>query len=332
MKLNITGMKEKSISLGPGPDGTYAHIGSKGGTEMMAEKIRTRINPEILKDFNIIHSRVREENIKQDKKNILVLHDTWDDPESAWLEKKENRSKFTKLIFVSNFQQATFNIGRGVPYSESVVLQNAIDPIPITDEDKKSDTINLIYHTTPHRGLEILVPVFEKLCELHDNIHLDVYSSFKIYGWEARDKNYESTFERIRNHPKMTYHGYQPNDVVREALKKAHIYAYPNIWPETSCISVIEAMSAKCHVVCSNYAALPETCANFATMYGFDEDYNKHANVFANVLNSVIRDYRSEHNQSKLNFQKIYFDNFYNWDYRAAQWEGLLRSIWSNRR
>jgi len=332
MKLNITGMKEKALSLGPGPDGTYAHIGSKGGTEMMAEKIRTRINPEILKDFNIIHSRVREENIKQDKKNILVLHDTWDDPESEWLEKKENRSKFSKLIFVSNFQQATFNIGRGVPYSEGVVLQNAIDPIPITDEDKKSDTINLIYHTTPHRGLELLVPVFEKLCELHDNIHLDVYSSFKIYGWESRDKNYESTFDRIRNHPKMTYHGYQSNDVVREALKKAHIYAYPNVWPETSCISVIEAMSAKCHVVCSNYAALPETCANFATMYGFDEDHNKHANVFANVLNSVIRDYRSEHNQSKLNFQKIYFDNFYNWDYRAAQWEGLLRSIWSNRR
>lgn len=324
--LNITGLKE-SKNIPPAADGTYAHIGSKGGTEMIAAEIRKRVQPDVLDKFNIIHSRVRDENISKDKPNILVLHDTWDDPESEHLAKKESRERFKKLVFVSSYQQASYNIGRGVPYADGLVMQNAIEPIDLKEDDKKSSIIKLIYHTTPHRGLELLVPVFEKLCEHFDNIHLDVYSSFSIYGWTARDKEYEKTFERIRAHPKMLYHGYKPNEVIREALQQAHIFAYPNIWPETSCISVIEAMSAGCNVICPNFSALPETCANFATMYPFHEDYNRHANLFANILALAITDYWNENNQNKLKFQKIYFDNYYNWNLRGAQWNAFLKSL-----
>jgi len=325
--LTITGLKESATNLGPGPDGTYSHIGSKGGTEMMAARILKELNADIRDQVQIIHSRVRAENLIPNKKKLLVLHDTWDDPESEHLSEKENRAKFAKLVFVSHYQQASFNMCRGVPYENGVVLQNAIDPIPLEDNDKKSSILRLVYHTTPHRGLELLVPVFEKLCEYHDNIHLDVYSSFEIYGWKQRDMQYQHLFDRIDKNPRMIYHGYQPNDVVRAALRKAHIYAYPNIWPETSCISVIEAMSAGVHVVCPNFAALPETCANFASMYGWQENNNKHANVFANVLNNVIINYWSETNQSKLKFQKVYFDNYYSWPLRAAQWNAFLRDL-----
>lgn len=321
--LNITGLSEKTETIGPNENGTFDHIGAKGGTELMMEGLRQRVSDELLDNFNIICSRVRK--IDEYKKNLLWLHDTWDDPESEFLEKEENRQKFKKLIFVSNYQQSTFNMGRGVPYSDGVVLQNAIEPIP--SYNKTKDHIKLIYHTTPHRGLELLIPVFEKLCEFVPNIHLDVYSSFKIYGWEKRDQPYKELFHRASRHPNMTYHGYQPNEVVRQALREAHIYAYPSIWPETSCISAIEAMSAGCTVVCPTLAALPETCANFATMYPFHEDYNTHANIFANVLVTAIRNFWDENNQNKLKFQKNYYDNFYNWDLRAAQWKGFLKSM-----
>lgn len=329
MKLNITGLKNSAAKdIPPASDGTYAHVGARGGTELVAEKIRALVDPELLNQFNIIHSRVRDESIDKSRKNILVLHDTWDDPESEHLEKPELRKRFEKLVFVSNYQQATFNIGRGVPFAEGIVMQNAIDPIELQPDSKsKSDVVKLIYHTTPHRGLELLVPVFEKLCEIHDNIELDVFSSFDIYGWPQRNAPYQELFNRIRSHPKMTYHGYQPNEVIRDYLTRAHIYAYPNIWPETSCISVIEAMSAGVNVVTSNFGALPETCANFATMYGFDEDPNRHANIFANVLNMAIHEIKSDAVQNRLAFQKIFFDNYYNWQLRAAQWNALLRSL-----
>ena len=323
-KLNITGLKESSVaSIDPATNGTYEHIGSQGGTEQMVAGLKQRVPAELLNKFNFICSRVRE--VDTSKRNILWLHDTWDDPESQHLKSPDSLKRFEKLVFVSNYQQSTYNIGLGVPYSKGVVLQNAI--VPIEKHEKPKDKINIIYHTTPHRGLEILIPVCEFLASKGIDFHLDVYSSFGIYGWPARDEPYLPLFEKIKNHPNMTYHGWQPNSVIREALKKAHIYAYPSIWPETSGISVIEAMSAGCNIICPNLAALPETCANFAVMYNWTEDNNKHANMFAGILDMVINQYWAEFNQSRLQYQKMYVDTFYNWDMRAKQWIDFLESL-----
>jgi UDP-glucose:(glucosyl)LPS alpha-1,2-glucosyltransferase len=197
--------------------------------------------------------------------------------------------------------------------------------------DKEFDgKVRLIYHTTPHRGLEILVPVFEELVKMHgDSIHLDVYSSFKIYGWEERDQQYNQLFDRCKEHPNITYHGSVPNEEIREALKKSHIFAYPSIWPETSCLAVIEAMSAKNIVVCPNFAALPETCANFAMMYPHHENPNAHAVQFAHTLNNAIVAIKEQGKQQSpvLEFQKQYFDYFYSWDKRKGEWLALLQSV-----
>ena len=303
------------------PNGTYAK--SKGGTEMMADRIQSVVEEMgIADDVNIIHSRVRD--IASDKKNFYVIHDTWLDPECEHLKIKENRERFEKIIFVSNHQMHTFNLGLGVPYSESIVMKNAINPISLPPCGKPTDKINLIYHTTPHRGLELLVPAFEHLAEKYKNIHLDVYSSFKIYGWDHRDQKYEGLFDRIKNHPQMTYHGYQPNDVVRDALKRAHIFAYPNIWPETSCIAALEAMSAKCEVVCPNFEALPETTAGFAIEYPMTEDPNDHVSVFVAHLEHSIKNIDSEHTKSKLEVAKFVIDSQYSWENRKDEWKAFL--------
>lgn len=327
MKFVITGLNEDD-KFKDNIDENGNVIGALGGTEMIRENLLKRIDPNILKHFNIIHSRVR--NISEEKKNILVLHDTWNDPEVQHLREEEKRKRFSKLVFVSNYQFQTYHLAHSIPYKESMVLHNAIDPIE-DHEKNREGPLRLIYHTTPHRGLELLVPAFEALYEKHkDKIHLDVYSSFKIYGWPHRDEPYEKVFDRCNDHPGITYHGVVSNDKIREALKNAHIFAYPNIWPETSCISMMEAMSAKCCVICPNHAALAETCANFAVMYQFHEDVNIHANLFARILDVVINNYWEDNHMSKLKFQKIYSDNFYSWDSRIPEWEVFLKTLISN--
>ena len=123
----------------------------------MYQGLMDRLPKDLTDKFNIICSRVR--HVDQNKKNILWLHDTWDDPESQHLKDAKSLARFEKLVFVSNYQQSTYNIGLGVPFAKGIVLQNAI--IPIEKHEKPKGKINLIYHTTPHRGLELLVPVVE---------------------------------------------------------------------------------------------------------------------------------------------------------------------------
>ena len=299
---------------------------ARGGTELMQEKLHSSIAPDLLSKFQIIPSRVRE--LDADKKKILWLHDLPNDPESSHLSDINSRERFDKIVCVSDWQMQLYNLISNVPYSDCIVIKNAIEPIPIKVKEYNG-TINLIYHTTPHRGLEILVPVFEELCKLHDDIHLDVYSSFEIYGWKDRDVQYQELFDRCRAHEKISYHGSVSNEEIREALIRSHIFAYPSIWPETSCLAVIEAMSAKNIVVCPNYAALPETCSNFAMMYPYTENKNAHAVQFAHTLNNAIESIKNNIDglDPYLDFQKQFFDYFYSWSKRKLEWENLLNSI-----
>lgn len=300
-----------------------------GGTEMMKYGLYERLDKSLRDEVQIICSRVRK--VDTHRPSILWLHDMFNDPEAVHLREQTSRDRFAKLVFVSNWQFATYNLAMGVPFGQSAVLRNAIEPI---ESHKKPDdgTIRLIYHTTPHRGLELLVPAFEAIAKVYDFVHLDVYSSFKAYGWELRDQPYLQLFDRIKSHPQMTYHGYQPNSVVREALKQAHIFAYPSIWQETSCIAAIEAMSAGCSIVCPNYGALPETTGNLAFMYQMNENNNIHANVFANVLANVVDLWKRDREgmQARLQFQKMYADNLYNWDARVVEWENLIKHVLQN--
>lgn len=309
---------------------------SNGGTEIMARRVAS-LDKKLLKDFQIVVSRL-EHPLDETKIRIYYCHD---------LPEKSNEHlanggwrNFHKIVFVSNWQMQRYIDHYNIPWSKCIVMQNAIDPIEWNDEKwtpdismetgKGIEKIRLIYHSTPHRGLEILVPVFQKLCEKHDNLELDVFSSFDLYGWSDRDIAHKDLFDACRADPKINYHGTKPNKEVRETLADTHIFAYPSMWPETSCLALMEAMSAGCICVHSNYAALPETSANWTHMYHFHEDKQEHAKIFYTVLAGAIEDIKSnaEGVLGRLKTQKSYCDIFYSWNpNRHVQWQALLHML-----
>lgn len=295
-----------------------------GGTEITKRTIAKFVDEKLASEFQIIPSRVRE--IAEDKIRVYWQHDLAEDPEVNHLKDHNSRNRFHKFVFSSNWQLQEFNTKLGFPLNENTqVIETPIDPIPFIA--KPIDQINLIYFSTPQRGLDLLVPVFERLAEKHKNIHLDVFSSFKIYGWDDADKNFEPTYDRIRNHPQMTYHGFAHQDKLREALQKAHILAYPNIWKETSCRVLIESMSAGLMCVHPNLAALPDTSGGLTTMYQFNEDVNKHANVFLQYLEHAINVVNTESAQNYLRFVKTYADSRFNIGKISSQWSGMLQDL-----
>lgn len=299
-------------------------IKSQGGTEMMKRGLAERLSPDLADDFQVICSRVRELN--EDKIRVYWLHDLPEDPETNHLHKPESRDRFHKFVFCGQWQYYRYQHALGMPYdNKSVVIETAIDPIKFVEKSK--DEIRLIYTSTPQRGLELLVPVFEKLAEKYDNIILDVFSSYKIYGWDEADSRFEKVFDRCRNHPRINYHAFAPNEVVREHLQKAHIHAYPSIWTECNSRSVIEAMSAGALCVHPNYGGLIDTSGGMNFMYQGHHDHNMHANIFYHSLDNAIQVVNTEQVQSYLQLVKMYADSRYNWTKITQQWEDTLSGL-----
>jgi glycosyltransferase involved in cell wall biosynthesis len=301
---------------------------ANGGTELAKRKLAGLIDPDLLDNFQIICSRPRE--IDLSKIRIFWCHDLPEDPESKKFQDPKFREQFHKFVFISNWQYQRYQLIHGIPADDkSVVLESGIEPAPQdVFQMKDKEKIRLVYTSTPQRGLEILIPVFEKLAETNPDIHLDVFSSFKIYGWDDADKQFEPLYNKVRNHPQMTYHGFVPNDELKEHLNKSHIFAYPSIWFETSCRAMLEAMSAGLVCVHPNLAALPETSGGLNMMYNLDlENRSNHAHKFINYLDIAIQMVRNENHHSMVTFNKHFVDNRYNIKRIKQMWDITLNDL-----
>lgn len=301
---------------------------ANGGTELMARRMVRDIPQPLLEGFQIIHSRVRE--IDPNLRKILVCHDLATDPEVANLSDPQYRKQFDKIVFVSHHQQHTYNMVHGIPFHESYVIRNGVESRPFK-ERVNDGKIRLIYHTTPHRGLVLLNHVFKYLQEEFKNLHLDVFSSFEIYGWKERNEQYKELFEDLESNPDVTMHGFQPNDVVRDYLDRSHIFAYPSIWPETSCIAMIEAMCSGNLVVHSNLGALNETSLGLTQTYMYNENPQKHIDEFYTALRNTIVFVNDNLDSERLRGTQSYIaqraTTHYNWDTVKFEWFKLLTRL-----
>lgn len=270
---------------------------ARGGTEMMRDRLLANVDKNLMKDYAIHLSRPRESY--KDVKNILWCHDLARDPENKILL-DGGWNQFDHFVFVSQWQRDTYVMLYGIPYSKCTVIPNAIEK---EYKPKKRDTskIRFVYHTTPHRGLELVYPIFDALSKEFDNIYLDVYSSFEIYGWKQRDEPYKELFENIKSHPHMTYHGAVSNEKVLKALDDGHIFMYPCIWQETSCIAAIEAIRSGMICIHPNYGALLETGGNASICYEYTEVAQHNAARCYSIARNVLLQIQNDEN---------FFNNF----------------------
>ena len=106
-----------------------------------------------------------------------------------------------------------------------------------------------------------------------------------------------------------------------------HIYSFPSIWPETSCISAIESMAAGCQVVTTNLGALYETCSHFGTFVGFDRNFENLEKKYGKILLNSIENFWSKENQEKLKLQRQSINYLYSWDVRSIEWKKFFDEI-----
>ena len=299
---------------------------SYGGSENQLRLLFKNVDDEYFKDVNLILNSTDPKLLEKNKINILWMHHYVNQKETENLKNKEYINKLNYIVFNSNWNFENFKIQYKIPENKSIVLKNAINKIDF--KNKTKDKISLIYHTTPWRGLELLLKVFKKINK--ENVELDVCSSTIIYGKKfhnSYEKKFQKLFDDCKNTKNVNFHGYKGNSSILEMLKEVHIFSYPSIWTETSCISAIEAMAAGCEVVTTNLGALKETCEPFAKFVNFEKNLH---NLELNYLNSLIdsiNNFWSEDNQQKLKKQKEKINQIYSWETRKVEWIDFLKKI-----
>ena len=299
---------------------------SFGGGDNQLRFLLKYLPDESFKDINLILNSTNHDLIERDKINVLWVHHFVNQKEIQNLGSKDYVDKLDWIVFNSNWNFEKYVYQFKIPESKSIVIRNAIEKIDF--EKKPKDKISLIYHTTPWRGLVHLLKVFKNLNL--ENVELNVCSSTIIYGKKFDDqlgKKYENIFNECKNTKNVNYSGFLENKKIIELLKNMHIFSHPSIWPETSCISAIEAMASGCEVVTTYLGALYETCSPFATFVGFDRNFDNLEKRYSKALLKSIKNYWSNENQNKLKLQSEVINATYSWDVRSVEWKNFFNEI-----
>jgi glycosyltransferase involved in cell wall biosynthesis len=290
-----------------------------GGTELAFNSLTSLLD---CSKVNLISSICDTRQLELSRPNVIWEQLSYDQENVQTLSNPSFVSMLDQLVFVSHWQHEQFFKRFPIRDCRRSVIQNAIHPFPA--HKKPDGKIRLIYTSTPWRGLSVLAEAYAKLNR--SDVELVVYSGTSIYGnaFAAQSKGkYDELYQRLNN-VGATHIEYAPNEEIREALMQAHIFAYSNIWEETSCIAAIEALGAGCKVVTTSFGALPETCGLWADYVLISNDL---VDRYAEALNQAINDYKSSETSDKLADQVAYYDKHWTWDARIVQWKKLFKRL-----
>jgi glycosyltransferase involved in cell wall biosynthesis len=114
---------------------------------------------------------------------------------------------------------------------------------------------------------------------------------------------------------------------VREAVKQAHVFVYPSVYMETSCMAIQEALMAGCLAITDNFGALPETCAEWAWMFQYDERPEVMVQRTLAYMTQALDTYDTTDVQRTLLLQSAYYQRFYSFESRLGAWKQLLDHV-----
>lgn len=209
---------------------------------------------------NIEISRSLEVLIQSKKQyKILWAHDNCDQPQ--FLHLPELVSQIDKIVCVSNWERDQYIKYNRAPAEKLVVIPNGIADIFVPPSQPKSKTA--IFFSAPHKGIVPLPKIWKQVIQKHPDAKLKVFSSMSLYENAKMDVPEKPEFiqaiEELKSLSGVEYSPCIDREELLSHIQDSAFFIHPNVWEETFCVSMAEAMACGCYPITSDIGALPET-------------------------------------------------------------------------
>jgi len=269
---------------------------------------------------------------------VLWTQHRVDQPAVQFLAQLGERDAYDAFVFASEWQRAEFISHFALLPERTQALRNAVAPafldlFPASQPvlPQKAAPPVLAYTSTPFRGLHLLVDAFPAIRAQVPGLRLRVFSSMQVYqtSTTSDEMTYGTLYQRCRQTPGIEYVGSIPQPLLAREMRGVAVLAYPNTFPETSCIAALEAMASGCRLVTSALGALPETTAGFARLISVEQESASYLREFVVQTVSVLQEVQRADAAAEelLRRQVDYIQQNATWDVRARQWTEWLAAL-----
>ena len=274
---------------------------------------------------NIIVSHLPQE-LQQSNKPIKVLWSQHSYDQPVYLN--FDFSICDLIVSPSNWCREQFIKYHHIPEDKIVTIPTGVSK-QFTYSNKKSKTF--IYTSIPYKGLAVLAQIIPHIPEAT----FKIFSAMNLY--DIQEDPYTKLYEYLKSLPNVIYSPAVDQAELIEHLQDAAFFIHPNIWEETFCVSLAEAMSCGCFPILTDIGALPEVSneiANIVPMEGTRttkgyEVTDNFLNNFINACKSALhffdndREYYNKISQSVSN----YATETYDWKKIADTWKTTIQSL-----
>ncbi len=226
------------------------------------------------------------------KLKLFWTGDSYDQPQTFGIGDLRVQSLFDKFLFVSIWHANTLGGSAKLDREKIGLLRNGIHS-PYFEQQETRHPKRLIYSSTPYRGLRYLPAIYKEILNLHPDAELVICSGYKVYEGAGEYpahvlEEYDEIIKELSALPNCKILGSIKQKELAKEFKQASVLAYPNIFEETSCISIMEGKAGGCIPVTSKLGALPETVgADGFCIEGVPgtESYNR---AFVETINNIF--------------------------------------------
>jgi len=282
-------------------------------------------------------ARTSQELIKSSKPTkILWAHDNCDQPIHANLP--EVVSQIDKIVCLSNWEREQYIKYNRAPAEKLSVIYYGLDPMFVPPSKPKSKTA--IFFSAPHKGITPLPKIWKQVIQNHPDAKLKVFSSMSLYENSGSPQQERQEFidaiEELKSLPNVLYSPCIEREELVSHIQDAAFFIHPNVWEETFCLSLAEAMACGCYPIISDIGALPEVSfgrGKYISMTGENtpsgwKPSSRFINEFANELSRCFEffDKEPETFYAATNELSKLARDTYDWNKAAKSWKELIEN------